>query len=188
MAVRTLDLVDQEIRAATNQPKLRLPAVVLSSKHILSDTPDAVKLTICRESYSDYEAAARLINKEYDMALLNFKLDCGQLCIDYHSTIEVLVAEFGLRQQVLLLSEYVSETAMHALFSAADIYIGLYPEDLFPHPATFYEALAHGCAVLATPLKAALAHLPDDAGRLLWKGLPQLLNGVPEIGPTLQRL
>ena len=34
----------------------------------------AVKLTICRESYSDYEAAARLINKEYDMALLNFKL------------------------------------------------------------------------------------------------------------------
>lgn len=43
MAVRTLDLVDQEIRAATNQPKLRLPAVVLSSKHILSDTPDAGK-------------------------------------------------------------------------------------------------------------------------------------------------
>lgn len=62
---------------------------------------------------------------------------------------------------------------MHALFSAADIYIGLYPEDLFPHPATFYEALAHGCAVLATPLKAALAHLPDDAGRLLWSTAPE---------------
>ncbi len=34
----------------------------------------AVKLAICRESYSDYEAAARLINKKYDMVLLNFKL------------------------------------------------------------------------------------------------------------------
>lgn len=41
--------------------------------------------------------------------------DCGQLCIDYHSTIEVLVAEFGLRQQVLLLSEYVSEVSFSTL-------------------------------------------------------------------------
>ena len=34
----------------------------------------AVKLKICRESYSDYEVAADLINKEYDIAMLNFKL------------------------------------------------------------------------------------------------------------------
>ncbi len=56
--------------------------------------------------------------------------------------------------------------------AAADIYIGLYPEDLFFHPSTFYEAMGHGCAVLATPLKAALAHLPDNTGRLLWNTAP----------------
>lgn len=34
----------------------------------------AVKMKICRESYSDYEAAASLINREYDAVLLNLKL------------------------------------------------------------------------------------------------------------------
>ena len=31
-------------------------------------------MKICRESYSDYEVAADLVNKEYDIAMLNFKL------------------------------------------------------------------------------------------------------------------
>ena len=32
----------------------------------------------------------------------------------------------------------------------------IYPEDLFPHPATFYDAMANGCAIVATPFKAAV--------------------------------
>ena len=31
-------------------------------------------MKICRESYSDYEAAAERINSQYDLAILNFKL------------------------------------------------------------------------------------------------------------------
>ena len=46
--------------------------------------------------------------------------------------------------------------------------MAIYPEDLFPHPATFYDAMANGCAIVATPFKAALAHMPSSAGRLLW--------------------
>ena len=45
-----------------------------SSSHTLPSPCPAVKLKICRESYSDYEVAADLINKEYDLAMLNFKL------------------------------------------------------------------------------------------------------------------
>ena len=40
----------------------------------------AVKLKICRESYSDYEVAANLINKEYDIAMVNFKLGESLAC------------------------------------------------------------------------------------------------------------
>jgi hypothetical protein len=40
---------------------------------------NAVKMKICRESYSDYEAAASLINREYDAVLLNLKL--GELLL-----------------------------------------------------------------------------------------------------------
>lgn len=54
------------------------------------------------------------------------------------------------------------------MFTAADIYMAIYPEDLHPHPATFYEAMANDCAVIAMPFKAALAHMPSSAGRLLW--------------------
>ena len=60
------------------------------------------------------------------------------------------------------------QEALKTVLTAADIYMAISPEDLIPHPATFYEAMANGCAVIATPFKAALAHMPSNAGRLLW--------------------
>lgn len=67
---------------------------------------------------------------------------------------------------------HVLQEAFHAVLQAADIYVAIYPEDLFPHPATFYDALSHGCALLATPFKAAIGHMPRDAGKLAWSTAP----------------
>jgi hypothetical protein len=60
--------------------------------------------------------------------------------------------------------------------------MAIYPEDLFPHPATFYDAMANGCALIATPFKAALAHMPSSAGRLLWD------RGAGGVGASLLSL
>ena len=49
--------------------------------HPIPPPHPTVKHTICRESYSDYEAAARLINEHYDLALLNFKLGARGVCV-----------------------------------------------------------------------------------------------------------
>ena len=85
------------------------------------------------------------------------------------------------------------QEAVNTVFSAADVFAAIYPEDLFPHPATFYQAMASGCAVLATPFKAALAHLPSNAGTLVWDRSPEVLArqllatvAVPELVAEMQ--
>jgi glycosyltransferase involved in cell wall biosynthesis len=69
---------------------------------------------------------------------------------------------------VLIATTYILQEALETVLQAADIYLAIYPDDLFPHPATFYEAMAHGCALLATPFTAALSYMPADAGHVLW--------------------
>jgi hypothetical protein len=68
------------------------------------------------------------------------------------------------------------QDAYLTVLQAADIYLAMYPEDLLPHPATFYDALANGCAMLTTSSKAALSHLPQDAGRITWSTAPELVS------------
>ena len=67
------------------------------------------------------------------------------------------------------------QEAISTVYMAADVYMAIYPEDLIPHPATFYQAMAAGIAVVATPFKAALAHLPSHAGRIVYSRDPAVI-------------
>ena len=68
------------------------------------------------------------------------------------------------------------QRAVQTILAAADVFVAVYPPDLIPHPATFYQALASGCAMLATPSKAVLAHMPRPAGSILWDTSPQSIQ------------
>ena len=64
------------------------------------------------------------------------------------------------------------QEAINTVYLAADVFMAIYPDDLIPHPATFYQAMAAGNAIVATPFKAALAHLPSHAGRIIYSRDP----------------
>ncbi|KAL4855480.1 Initiation-specific alpha-1 [Chlorella vulgaris] len=135
--------------------------------HVMSDFPDK-------------EANKGLLGLQGKAVLLTMGYQGPDKCVDHHVIIEQLANELGLNNQVLFIDEHLSQArgshtipamnaeALETVLQAADIYLAIYPDDLFPHPATFYEAMAHGCALLATPFTAALSYMPADAGHVLW--------------------
>lgn len=113
--------------------------------------------------------------------------DCGATCIEYYDLLEVTAAELNLTSTMVLMPEALTQEAWTDVMTAADIAVNIYPEDLFPHPATFMEALAHGVVPIATPFAAALSYMDESAGVLVFERDPvhvaAALRQVLELGP-----
>jgi hypothetical protein len=97
------------------------------------------------------------------------------MCIEFYTLLEKRSQELKLQKNVVLMPEKLTEEGWRDLWLAADIAMLVYAEDLNPHPATYYEALASGAIPVTTPFAAALAEEHGRSTVLTWDRDPDIV-------------
>lgn len=85
---------------------------------------------------------------------------------EYRNYLQLLVKNLKLKNQVLLLNEFIDQNELFKYLAACDIYITPYLNEAQITSGTLSYAMGAGCAVVSTPYWHAAELLSDGKGRL----------------------
>ncbi len=99
---------------------------------------------------------------------------------EYRNSLQVLVKNLNLEDNVQIINEYVSELELMSYLKSADLYVTPYLNKAQITSGTLSYAVSGGCAVLSTPYWHAEELLAEGRGHLFgfgdFKGLAEIVN------------